>query len=245
MVEELFTSLQNTASPTEQIPISVALCSIASTLKEADITQEVKERLYSKIFACQQATSETTRHVALFYATHVLPFNDVNGRYSCFLSVVELKQTTKDIAERGLKPYKLSDANMIEDETVDYPNFFELVSFITQQYAMLAQAKGTSANSIPYDSRIYSAMLRFLRKTMEVQISKNQFDITKDCSEYIQLIENAFNATKLLDLHKVAAANLTQVFTIIPQTVHRFTDRLDYLWPFLFKGKLFKKCPHK
>ena len=126
---------------------------------------------------------------------------------------------------------------MVADTSAEYPELFGLVNFVTAKYLEVLAAKNTAENALPFDSRVYGSLLTFLAETISFHQSRGTLDSTRDYSTYIELIRNALNATKLLDLHKVAATNLTQLFSLVPSTAKLFVERLPELWIFLFKGK--------
>lgn len=87
----------------------------------------------------QQASSAEylIRFASIFFTNRLFPFKSPEARFICLVCMDDVKLEVKEEARRGLTPFTVREGDIFPDNSVEYPSFVEMLTYVHQQFRYL------------------------------------------------------------------------------------------------------------
>lgn len=236
MAVRLFTALK-LEDQSLRLTIQEAVASLAIAYKGAPAA--ILKDLESLLLENSQVEQSEVRFCAVRWATSLFDSQHCPSQYICMLGATDSKLDIREMALEGLYLMKDQGQTFGTGTDLKYPELKKMLDYICSQQPKLLDSTELREEKLVFPSKTYVAMIKFLMKCFEADISIYNSDVGTDisCSPVVTmclLLEHAMAFEGSAELHATASKALVEIGSHLPQFVaSRYADRISWLKPLL------------
>nr|XP_010922049.1 proteasome adapter and scaffold protein ECM29 isoform X3 [Elaeis guineensis] len=232
MAVRLFTALK-LEDQSLRLTIQEAVTSLAVAYKGAPVA--VLKDLEALLLENSQVVQSEVRFCAVRWATSLFNLQHCPSRYICMLGAADSKLDIREMALEGLYLMKDQGQTFGTGADLKYPELKKMLDYICSQQPQLLHSTELREEKLVFPSNTYVAMIKFLMKCFEADVSIYNSDVGAEisCSPVITmclLLEHAMAFEGSAELHGTALKALVEIGSHLPQLVaSRYADRIAWL----------------
>ncbi|KAI3837921.1 hypothetical protein MKX03_019436 [Papaver bracteatum] len=214
-----------------RLTIQEATNCLAIAYKGASST--ILKDLETLLLKNSQVEQSEVRFCAVRWATSLFCLDHCPSRFICMVGASDPKMDIREMALEGLFPMK--GKAISKTTNLRYPKTTDMLEYICNQQPKLLDPSQMREGELPFPSKMYVVMIRFLLKSFEADIELDssvrgtceyQFSMHKLCL----LLEHAMAVEGSAELHATAAKGLVSIASSMPEMVaSRYAEKVSWL----------------